>query len=81
MISIIVQVFIAILGVTGIYLANDHRPHLRRYACLFGLAAQPFWFVSSWMTEQWGIFGLCFLYTWAWFKGFRNQWLKKDSTA
>jgi hypothetical protein len=77
MIDVIVQLFIAILGVTGIYLSQQKSLPAQRFACLFGLAAQPFWFVTTFRAEQWGIFALCFLYTYAWFQGVRTHWLKK----
>ncbi len=69
------QVVIGICGLSSVMLSQDHRPALRRYACLFGLIAQPFWFYSAWHAQQWGIMGLCFVYTWGWFKGFRNFWI------
>lgn len=69
------QVGIALTGVVAIWLSQDKRERWRKYACLFGLAGQPFWFYSAYSTEQWGIFILCTFYTWAWLKGFRNNWL------
>lgn len=73
------QIAIALTGVVAIWLSQDKRDGWRRYACLFGLAGQPFWFYSAWSTEQWGIFVLCIFYTWAWFKGFRNHWLQRTA--
>ncbi len=68
------QAGIALLGVTAIWLSQDGNPSRRRYACLFGLAGQPFWFYAAWSAQQWGVFLLCILYTWAWYKGVRNHW-------
>ncbi len=80
MTEVIVQFFIALFGVTGIYLSQQtHSKPAQRYACLFGLAAQPFWFITTFMAGQWGIFALCFLYTAAWYKGFHNHWIKKGT--
>ncbi len=73
----IAQIGITLFGITAIWLSQDSRESVRRYACLFGMAGQPFWFWTTWHAEQWGIFVLCFLYTWAWFKGVRNHWLKR----
>lgn len=70
------QLAIMFTGVTAIWLSQDSDQNRRKYACLFGLAGQPFWFYSAYTAEQWGIFTLCFLYTWAWVKGFRNNWMK-----
>lgn len=74
--SALAQAGIAVFGVLAIRLSQDHRPRVARWACICGLAAQPFWFYSMWMAEQWGVFGLCFLYTWAWAKGVRTYWLR-----
>jgi len=73
------QIFIALTGVTAIWLTQDSREEWRRYACLFGMAGQPFWFYSAYTAEQWGIFILCLFYTWAWFKGVRIHWLKYNT--
>lgn len=74
----LVQVMIIITGITAVWLSQDTRENYRRFACLFGLAGQPFWFYSSFHTEQWGIFALSFIYTFAWFKGVRHFWLKRE---
>lgn len=70
----IAQFMIGLCGVTAIWLSQSADHDRRRYACLFGLAAQPFWFYTTWHAEQWGIFALCFLYTWSWWRGFRFYW-------
>ncbi|MCK5016529.1 MAG: hypothetical protein KAS32_05585 [Candidatus Peribacteraceae bacterium] len=74
------QIVIAITGVVALWLANDHRDGKRKYACLFGLAGQPFWFYSAFIDEQWGVFVLAFFCTGAWFKGFRYHWLQKEAS-
>lgn len=71
------QLAIAFTGVIAIWLSQDTCPRRRRYACLFGLAGQPFWFYSAWLAEQWGILFLCVFYAWAWFKGVRLHWLNQ----
>lgn len=73
------QILIAFTGVVAIWLSQDKRENWRRYACLFGLAGQPFWFYSAYSNEQWGIFILCIFYTWAWFKGVRTNWIAPES--
>lgn len=72
------QFFIAGTGVTAIFLTQAKSAGARRYACLFGLAGQPFWFWSAWQAQQWGIFALCCFYTLAWAKGVRLHWLNRD---
>jgi len=69
------QVAIALTGAIAIWLSQDKRETWRKNACLFGLVGQPFWFYSAYNAEQWGVFVLCFFYTWAWLKGVKNHWL------
>lgn len=69
------QIAIAATGVTAVFLSQDHRNEVRKYACLFGLASQPFWFYATYTAGQWGIFALSFLYTYSWFRGFKNNWM------
>lgn len=69
------QIAIAIFGVTAVWLSQEKSPDRRKWACIFGLIGQPFWFYSSFTSGQWGIFALCFLYSWAWYRGYRQHWL------
>lgn len=71
------QLGIAVCGVTAVWLSQDQREAWRRWACVFGLAGQPFWFWATWQAQQWGIVALCALYTWSWYRGFRAHWLTK----
>jgi len=73
------QLGIAATGVTAIYLSQDKRESWRKWACIFGLIGQPFWFYSSWVAEQYGIFALCFLYTLAWARGFKTHWMGSEA--
>jgi len=75
------QLAIAIFGVTAIWLTQQSREEWKRYACLLGLLGQPFWFYAAWTAEQWGIFALCFAYTYSWWIGFRNHWLRPRRAA
>lgn len=72
------QLAIALTGVTAIVLVQSRSEQIRRFACLFGLAGQPAWFYSAWQAEQWGIFGLCVLYTAAWGHGFLVYWVRRS---
>ncbi|QXN70489.1 hypothetical protein AGENTSMITH_85 [Bacillus phage vB_BspM_AgentSmith] len=70
------QIAIAFTGVIAIWLSQDTRDNYRKYASIFGLAGQPFWIYSSYQSELWGILVLSVFYSYAWFKGFKNNWLK-----
>lgn len=64
------QLAIALTGVTAIALVQSKSERLRRFASIFGLCGQPFWFYSAWQAEQWGVLALRVLYTMAWGHGF-----------
>lgn len=70
----IAQIGIALFGVVAIWLSQATSESQRKYACLFGLCSQPFWFWSAYSAEQWGIFVLCVLYTVSWLRGLKQYW-------
>lgn len=71
------QIAIGLCGVTAVFLSQDKRESRRRYACLFGMASQPFWFWTTWKAGQYGIFALCILYAFSWVRGFYVHWIKR----
>jgi len=71
---VIEQLGIALFGVTAVFLSQDEREEYRRWACIAGLAGQPFWFYATWHAGQWGMFALCFLYALSWARGVRTYW-------
>lgn len=71
------QLAIAATGVTAIFLTQSRSENARRYACLFGLAGQPFWMYAAWTAGQWGILALTALYTGAWAKGVWSHWIRR----
>ena len=71
------QIAIAVTGLVAIWLTQQRREGWKRYACLFGIVGQPFWFYSSYQAEQWGIFVLAVFYTYAWLVGIKNNWMVK----
>jgi hypothetical protein len=73
------QIAIALCGITSIYLSQDSRASWRRYACIFGICAQPFWLYATWRAGQWGMFALTIAYTIGWMRGIRNFWWRKVS--
>lgn len=70
------QIMIGICGAIAVSLTQSRYESRRRYACLFGLAGQPWWFYAAVTSQQWGIFFVCFLYTFAWLRGFYNHFIK-----
>lgn len=69
------QVGIICTGMIAVWLTQHERESRRRWACLFGMAGQPFWFYAAWKASQWGIFAATFVYTWSWWRGVRLYWL------
>ena len=71
------QIAIAFTGVVAVWLTQSVDVNKRKWACIFGLIGQPFWFYSCFIAQQWGMFVLCFFYLFAWCKGFYIHWIKK----
>ena len=69
------QIAIALLGAAAAWLSQGRSPLSRRWACVFGLLGQPFWFYASWHTQQWGIFAVSVIYLCAWLRGLWLYWL------
>ncbi|WP_421380702.1 DUF3717 domain-containing protein (plasmid) [Paraburkholderia sp. DD10] len=47
--QLIEQGVISLCGALAVFLSQDRRDRWRRWACIFGLAAQPFWFDMAWL--------------------------------
>ncbi len=75
-----IQFLIAITGGVAIWLTQQGNEELKKYACVFGLIGQPFWFYTSYLNEQWGIFALSVFYAYAWIIGVRNNWLNTNKS-
>ena len=71
------QVAIVFTGGSAIWLSQDTRIDFRKWASVLGLLGQPLWFYTAYKSGQWGIFALCFWYTYAWARGFYNHWVRK----
>lgn len=69
------QIAIALLGATAAWLSQARSAALRRWACIFGLLGQPFWFYAAWTAGQWGIFAVSIVYLCAWLRGLWIYWL------
>lgn len=70
------QIVIVVCGVLSVFLSQARSVRSRRWACVFGLVAQPFWMVATWQAAQWGIFALSFVYAAGWLRGFWNHWVR-----
>jgi len=72
-----INILIVVFGLPAIWMANFPEGHgLKRWAPVFGLAGQPFWFYVTFVGSQWGAFAMTVIYTTAWAYGFYNHWIK-----
>lgn len=69
-----IQLAIAVFGLTSICFAMGNRPLLRKWAPVIGLAGQPFWAYFAWSTSAWGLGLLVAAYTAAYAWGIWVQW-------
>ncbi len=67
------QIAIFILGISSIILVARKN----KWGFVLGLLAQPFWFITSFINEQWGIFFVSFVYSLSWVYGIYG-WFYKD---
>jgi len=72
------QVFIATTELIAVGLLQAKTRQYRKWASIFGLLGQPFWFYTSFQSQQWGIFVVCFFFLGLWIKSFKDNWLAKD---
>jgi nicotinamide riboside transporter PnuC len=70
----IAQIGIAIFGVTAILLVAKKS----KWGFVFGLISQPFWYITSYLNGQWGVFFLSIVYSFSWAFGI-YQWFYRDN--
>jgi hypothetical protein len=71
------QIVIAVCGMSSVWLSQSPVYRSRRWACVIGLVAQPFWMHATFIAEQWGIFALSFVYAAGWMRGINNYWINQ----
>lgn len=69
------QIAIPILGTLSIILIARKN----KWGLVLGLAAQPFWFATAYINQQWGVFAVGFVYTASWIYGI-YEWFKDTKT-
>lgn len=68
------QFGITIFSLTAVAMSQHRRGDIRRWAPVFGLISQPFWFSMAYTNALWGVFAISFVYTAIWMRGFYNAW-------
>ncbi len=69
------QVGLTILSVTAIILISKKN----KWGFVVGLCSQPFWFITSLINEQWGIFVTSIIFTFSWIFGIYQWFFKKKN--
>ena len=80
MLDLLAQFGIGVPGLAAIYLTQQPRADLRRYACILGMLSQPFWFLTTIPNGQWGVVALNVVYTFLWGRSIYRLWLLKERT-
>ena len=70
------QLLIAIFGLTAMSLALSQSARHRKWAPVWGLASQPFWFAATIPTGQYGMVALCVAYTLVYVRGVWIHWVR-----
>lgn len=73
MYEIISQAAIFVLGAGAIVLIGKKN----KWGFVLGLLSQPFWFITSYINEQWGVFMVSIIYTISWWLGI-YEWFYKE---
>ncbi len=76
MYEIISQTAIFILGASAIILIAKKN----RWGFVIGLLSQPFWFITSYVHQQWGIFLVSIVFMGSWCLGI-YEWFFKDKKS
>lgn len=72
--DILSQVAIFIFGVLGVVLVARKN----KWGFVFGLLVQPFWFITAFLNEQWGVFLVSIVYTASWSYGIYEWFFKNE---
>ena len=68
------QIAIPVLGGVAIILVAKKN----KWGFVLGLLSQPFWFITSFLNEQWGVFFVSIIYAASWSLGIYEWFFKKD---
>lgn len=71
-----IQLALAIFGLTALFMATGHDPRARRWAPIVGLCGQPFWIAFSIDAGAWGLLALSIAYSAVYVRGIWLQWRK-----
>ena len=76
MLDAIAQLGIAITGAAAITLVAKRN----KWGFVLGLVSQPFWFITSFLNQQWGVFFVSIVFTLSWAFGVYEWFFKNKKT-
>jgi hypothetical protein len=68
------QISIGITGCLAILLLQQESAKVKRWAPVVGLVGQPFWLLTAYETQAWGMLFVSCMYTWVWLVGAYLAW-------
>lgn len=71
-----IQLALAVFGLTAMFMAMGNNPRARRWAPIVGICGQPFWMIFAVSTSAWGLLALSAAYTAVYIRGIWLQWRK-----
>jgi hypothetical protein len=69
------QIGIFVFGTSSILLIAKKN----KWGFILGMISQPFWYITAYINDQWGIFFMNIAYTISWGIGIYEWWIKKDN--
>jgi len=74
MLDTISQIAIFILGASAIILVAKKN----KWGFVLGILSQPFWFITSFINQQWGVFFVNMVFTMSWALGIYEWFFKNE---
>lgn len=75
MLDLISQIGISIFGILAVILVAKKN----KWGFVLGLVSQPFYFITTIINKQWGMFFLSIIYTFTWAFGIYEWFFKNNS--
>jgi len=75
------QLAMALCGAAAAGMSQARSSAWRRWACVLGMAGQPFWFYAAWTQGQWELLAIALIYMAAWLRGLWVYWLAPQRAA
>jgi hypothetical protein len=74
MTNTLIQIALAVFGLTAMWMAMGHNAKGRKWAPVVGLCGQPAWMLFSWQSQAWGLMLLSVAWSLVYVRGIAVQW-------